>query len=427
MTAIKINGTVAPGFESVKALYLHNMQSLAEKETQLCVYHQGKKVIDLWASVDNNQQFTGDSLVNVFSSGKSLEAIALASLVGKGLLDYDAKITEYWPEFGSNGKHELSVSDLMRHEGGLAALDQSIDPEDLISENIKQNQVGRILENHSQKFRKNGKSRREYHAVTRGWIANEVFRRVDPDGRTIGEFYQQDISGPLNIDVIIGVKSEDLDRRASVSPLPIRFQLLESMKPKFLGRKMELNFFQLVAKLIRLLRKARHGTTGGSPSPFTGMKSIGFFNKSTVAMGESPSANAHCSARGLSTIASMMSTGGNWEGTQYLNAIAWQAIHEHPNKAEMGLGVTTFTQGGLAKFDVISKQECSFAWSLNTGREGFFGWMGLGGSIFQWHPTAQIGFAYVPTSLNVLDIFNERGKAYQTEVLRCIENLGTST
>jgi len=49
--------------------------------------------------------------------------------------------------------------------------------------------------------------------------------------------------------------------------------------------------------------------------------------------------------------------------------------------------------------------------------------MGLGGSIFQWHPDHEIGFGYVPTSLNVIDIQNERGKAYQSEVLRCVARL----
>jgi hypothetical protein len=60
---------------------------------------------------------------------------------------------------------------------------------------------------------------------------------------------------------------------------------------------------------------------------------------------------------------------------------------------------------------------------FSIGREGFVGWMGLGGSIFQWHPEHQIGFAFVPTALHVLDILNERGKIYQAEVLRCVENL----
>ena len=80
---------------------------------------------------------------------------------------------------------------------------------------------------------------------------------------------------------------------------------------------------------------------------------------------------------------------------------------------------TTFTQGGLARFDSTPADSPLDA-GLNRGREGFYGWMGLGGSIFQWHPEHKIGFAYVPTSLNVLDIVNERGKAYQAAVVNCL-------
>jgi CubicO group peptidase (beta-lactamase class C family) len=100
----RIEGTVAPGFESVKALYEHKMRTLAERETQLCVYHGEKKVVDLWASCAGDTSFSPDSLINVFSSGKSLAAIAIASLVAKGLLSYSSKIIDYWPEFGGSNK-----------------------------------------------------------------------------------------------------------------------------------------------------------------------------------------------------------------------------------------------------------------------------------------------------------------------------------
>ena len=142
---IQINGSVAPGFESVKALYEKNMQTLEEMNTQLCIYHQGKKVVDLWATAIDDKAFSADSIANIFSSGKSLETIAIASLVGKGLIRYDAKITEYWPEFGANNKETLTVAELMRHEAGLAAFNVSIDPDDLLTENIKQMQTNRLL------------------------------------------------------------------------------------------------------------------------------------------------------------------------------------------------------------------------------------------------------------------------------------------
>jgi CubicO group peptidase (beta-lactamase class C family) len=416
-----IQGTVAPGFESVRDLYERNMQTLEEKSTQLCVYHQDEKVVDLWASQDDS--FSPDSLINVFSSGKSLETIAMASLVGQGLLNYATKITDYWPEFGHKGKQDLTVAELMRHEAGLAAFDSSLDTQDLLTENIKQNKVGKIIEQHAQKYRPNGGSRREYHAVTRGWIVNEVFRRVEPAGRTIGEYLRENIGTPLGVDAIVGVKQDELNRRALVIPLGFKFMFWDSLRPKFLGRRMELNFFQLVAKFIRLVPMIRDSTTGGTPAPFKGMHGIRFFNEPALAMGETPSANTHSNARSLAKIAAMMSSGGKFGDQEFLNEAGWTALHSEPVKATMGMGRTIFTQGGIAHFTPCDANSSKLDEAFNTGREGFYGWMGLGGSIFQWHPAHRIGFGYVPTSLNVADILNERGKAYQAEVLRCIDRL----
>ncbi|MFT4519795.1 MAG: CubicO group peptidase (beta-lactamase class C family) [Halioglobus sp.] len=420
----RIEGSVAPGFESVKQLYEHNMQTLVERSTQLCVYHGGQKVVDLWATIEEGSDFSADTLVNVFSSGKNLETIAMAWLVGKGLLSYSAKITDYWPEFGANGKGELTVADLMRHEAGLATFDTSIVGEDLFADNLKLNKVGSIIEAQTQTYKEGSGSRREYHAITRGWIVNEVFRRVDPAGRTIGEFLQEEISTPLEVDAFIGLKEEQLGRREKVSMLGLGFQFLESLKPKFLGRRIESNIFQLIAKIIRLIPALRGGSRPKPPAPFRGMRKIEFFNEPVIAMGETPSANTNSTARGLAKVAAMMAAQGKWDGKDYLTDTAWAALHEDPITADMGgLMTTNFTQGGVALFSEPAVGSSKLVRGLNEGREGFYGWMGLGGSLFQWHPEHNIGFGYVPTSLNVLDLVNERGKAYQAEVVRCIERL----
>ena len=423
---IQINGMAAPGFESVKQLYEHQMNTMAEQNTQLCVYYRGEKVVDLWASAADDSKFSADSLINVFSSGKNFEAIAIASLVGKGLLSYDARITQYWPEFGANGKDGLTVADLMRHEAGLANFDTSLDMEDLFTGNIKQNAVGRIIEAHAPSYGATDGGKREYHALTRGWIVNEVFRRVDPAGRTIGEFLREDISQPLNADAMIGVEEHELERVSKVRALGFGYQLLQSLKPRFLGRRIVHSIFQILGRLIRIIPALIKGRRAGTPPPFTGMTGMGFFNEPGFARGETPSANANCSARGLAKIAAMMSAGGQWEGTEYLGEQAWKAMHEDPVKAAMGALLTTrFTQGGVDSFTACNPGSTQAERDFNEGREGFYGWMGLGGSIFQWHPGLDIGFAFVPTSLHVLDFLNERGKKYQAETLDCIARMTT--
>ncbi len=190
---------------------------------------------------------------------------------------------------------------------------------------------------------------------------------------------------------------------------------------------MEHNALHTIGRLVKILPKMRKGTTSGSPPPFVGMDRIAFFNDPSVAMGETPSANANCSARGLAKIAAMMSQGGNFDGNEIISEHAWQSMHAAPIESDMGFGTTTFTQGGVAKFPETSPQSTKMSRAFNEGRQGFYGWMGLGGSIFQWHPEHKIGFGYVPTSLNVIDIMNERGKGYQAEVLNCVEKISRAS
>ena len=89
MKKVMISGTAQPGFESVKALFENNLKHYFEDNAQLCVYVNDECVVDLWGSASGDAHFDGDSLINIFSSGKSLESIAMAWLISEGLLDYD--------------------------------------------------------------------------------------------------------------------------------------------------------------------------------------------------------------------------------------------------------------------------------------------------------------------------------------------------
>ena len=418
MSNLIVDGTVKAPFESLKALFEQETARSAETNVQLCVYHRGECVIDLWSSKTRDPNFGADSLVNAFSSSKNLEAIAMAWLYGQGLIDYSARVTEYWPAFGGNGKQDLTVADVMRHEGGMASLEISIDPADLLSDRIKQNAIGQQLESHGLHYSFPERGRREYHAITRGWIVNEIFRRVDPKGRTIGEFLREDITGPIGADVYLGLNDEELNRRSPLQPLDPRKHFLSSCRPKWMGRSVQHSAFQLIRNLWPMVKQMRGQSGRQLPVPMLGMTGIDSFNEDKIARGETCSANSHGSARGYARLAAMLAAGGIFDGRAYLSGDAWQALHDKQTTENMGMR-TTFSQGGVASFGVVDAMT-PVERGLNQGREGFIGWMGLGGSIFQWHPELEIGFAFVPTSLHILDLVNERGKVYQAEVLRCL-------
>jgi CubicO group peptidase (beta-lactamase class C family) len=154
---------------------------------------------------------------------------------------------------------------------------------------------------------------------------------------------------------------------------------------------------------------------------------LDYFNERIGAMGETPSVGSKCSARGLAKLAAVMAARGRWGEREVLSEVAWQAMHDAPTRASGGFTPTSFTQGGLQQFHAVGPGAPTAERDFNTGREGYYGWMGFGGSIFQWHPEREIGFAFVPTVLHTLDILNERGKVYQAEVLRCTEPAADTT
>jgi len=411
---VKVEGSVVPGYETVRDIFQDNFNKGREESAQLCVYVGEEKVIDLWGSAD--PAYTPDTLTNVFSSTKSLTSIAMAALYDQDLLDYDAKISTYWPEFGQAGKGDTTIADLMRHECGLVAFDTSVNPEDCLPAAIKDNKLGRLIETQQQVWPKQG--RRQYHGITRGWIANEVFRRIHPKGNTIGEYLQECVSAPLSARVYVGVGEDQLKEYAPVSEMKMSFVFGQSLIPRFLGRGIEQNFLEIVRNMIAFRKIIKD--SADKPPALTGMepgKPIGaFFNQEIVRRGETSSANGNCSARGLAKVAAAMANGGSFQGVTILGPKGWEALHAKATLASLGFSDAEigFTQGGVAE---LTKEGL-------LGREGYYGWMGYGGSIFQWHPKLRIGIGYCPTILEWFDLENSKARVLQEEVVRCAEKLG---
>ncbi len=245
----KIEGTVAPGYEAIKDMlkkanpngvapnyiyacieltfFFQNLDSGIDINCQVCAYVKGERVVDLWCnappSYSPDTDYGPDTLQIVFSSTKSLAAICIACMVDKGLIDYEEKVSKYWPEFAQKGKNHLKVCDILRcvqgnsnsyqcsllikifrHESGLTTFDHVLLAKDWLPENIKQNSIGKVIEQEERKLPpESSGTNREYHELSRGHILNEIFRRVEPQGRTIGEYLREEISKPLEADVYV--------------------------------------------------------------------------------------------------------------------------------------------------------------------------------------------------------------------------------
>ena len=213
------------------------------------------------------------------------------------LLDYNQSVRSIFPEFCQEDKEEDvgTIADLMKHELGLPILSKTIQREDMLVKNIKNNSMGKLLEGEQLAF-KSG-SMREYHMLTRGFIANEIVRRVDPKGRTIGELIKHHLSEPLDADAYLGLGPKEMKRAVNVEYLKSS-QVLVPLG--FLWQ----NLFDLGGMSKNLFFEMFSGKSLPVP-PIEGFSWLNldsifsFFNSEMGRTVEIPSININCSARGI--------------------------------------------------------------------------------------------------------------------------------
>jgi len=428
-SAYKIQGSVSGKFEPVRRMFEKNFIDKLEAHAQLCVYVEDEKVVDLWGSRDDSRgesiNYGPDSLTNIFSSTKSLTAICFASLVDKKLLKYSDKVVDHWPEYGDGDpeKEGVTIEQVLRHQGGMPQFSKSLLLADIQRENIKKNSIGRVIEKEPLKYPPaKSNTRTEYHAMTRGFILNELFRRVDPSGRTIGECLQDDIAVPLNTDTYIGLPFELLHRSVKLSGFSAARVFGQCLLPKVFGRKLEPSLYDMIQFSLALMKVLGEAPPMEHMTDKTATGLIPRFDLSSMKTGEIPSANGQCSARGLAKIAAAMANKGEYDGVRILSEETWELFHSNCVKEEIYLygDMGNFSMGGV---HLYGPAENPIVLKHGELREGFFGWQGFGGSVFQWYPKYRIGFSYVPSLLAWEDAANGKSAYLQRKVVECIEGI----
>jgi CubicO group peptidase (beta-lactamase class C family) len=207
-------GTTANGWGFVRDLFIKNFEQERDLGASMAIYHQGKLVVNLWGGWFDESRikpYDNDALQLVFSTSKGLVAVAVALCVQRGLLDYSALVTKYWPEYGQNGKENTKVADILSHRAGLP----------LVSSEVEQyltwmNWTAMIHTLEQEKPLWQPGTAHGYHSMTYGWLAGELVRRVDPKKRSLGQFIQDEIMNPIQIEFYIGLPSK---HRHRVSPV----------------------------------------------------------------------------------------------------------------------------------------------------------------------------------------------------------------
>jgi CubicO group peptidase (beta-lactamase class C family) len=208
-------GFTREGFEPVRAVFDGNLQSGADVGASYCATVDGETVVDLWGGYTDaarTRPWVKDTIVNVYSTTKTMTALTALLLADRGELDFDTPVARYWPEFAANGKERIKVSHLMSHSAGLSGWKEKIRKEDLYD----WAKVTSLLAAQAP-FWEPGTAP-GYHALTQGYLVGEVVRRIT--GRSLGTVFRQEIAEPLGVDFYIGLPASEDSRVAELIPPP---------------------------------------------------------------------------------------------------------------------------------------------------------------------------------------------------------------
>ena len=482
-------GTCEPGYESVRGMFEQHFLDEISEFSQICVYVKGIKVIDLYGSRPKKKntnlklKYDNTSLQNIFSSTKVLTSLVVAMLADRGRLKYQQRVVDIWPEYGQNGKENTTIAEVMRHEAGIPNWKDSIPATKLYAEAIRNGSVSDIVA--KQKPIHEPGTAFQYHALTRGWIVNEIVRRVDEKGRTIGQFLHEEVTIPLNLnqELYIGTPPEEHHR---IAPLNAElqndylFNLKNLALPRFLGGGrvpantlglrvilvLGLSIYSLGIDLNNIFSVLRFvGVDIGSRS--RQQKDDELLIENEVKSNASDDGKKKPKSKPFQAILV-----DEEEEEEEDDSSSSGAIHGLFNHAQVRMGETPSANGhasarALAKiaasivgggqinsnnYRILSENGCKEAQNdlyeramidlpilkfktnfCNAGwnffkdtRQNYIGWMGYGGSICQWHAGEEIGIGYTMNLLE-LSVLNARAQDLQYEVLKCAKRLSGSS
>jgi CubicO group peptidase (beta-lactamase class C family) len=226
----EIHGECDPRFDAVRTAFAANFEQGQELGASVAVTLDGEMVVDLWAgdADEAGRPWERDTIVNVWSTTKTMAAICMLILADRGEIDLDAPIADYWPEFAANGKDRVTMAQVMGHTAGLPGWDPPITAEVLYDWDRAVEALAA-----SALWWEPGTAS-GYHLITQGYLEGEVVRRVT--GRTIGTFFREEVAEPLGADFHIGLPASEDHRVAQIIPPSVPIEDLGEAPSEIAGR-----------------------------------------------------------------------------------------------------------------------------------------------------------------------------------------------
>ncbi len=235
MTDTIVHGNCHPKFAAVKAVLAQSLASGADLGASFAVTLAGEPVVDIWggwADEERTRPWEADTIVNVYSTTKTMTALTALWLADQGSLDFAKPVAHYWPEFAANGKADVTVAMLMSHSAGLSGFAEPMAPEDIYDWDLC---VTRLAA--QAPFWAPGTAP-GYHALTQGYLVGEVIRRIT--GKSVGTVFREVFAQPLGADFHIGLPASEDARVAHLVPPP-KGAAIGDVSPSELTRNMATN------------------------------------------------------------------------------------------------------------------------------------------------------------------------------------------
>ncbi len=367
----EVQGSCTAAFGKLREILAASIASGEDLGASVAVVHQGQMVVDLWggwADAARTTPWTEHTITNVWSTTKTMTNLTALVLADRGLIDLDAPVARYWPEFGANGKDNVLVRDLLAHTSGVSAWAPPVTVADLYD----WDKSTAMLAAQPQWWPRGTAS--GYHAFNQGHLVGEVVRRVT--GQSLGRYFADELAGPLGADFHIGLAAEHDHRVANiVPPPPLPFDLA-NLDPESVMYK-------------TFTGPAADPTVAWTPE----------WRRAEIG-----AANGHGNARSVARIQAVVSNGGEIDGVRLLSPPTIARIfEEQSNGPDLAIGIPLRFGIGYGLPESVTMP------SLPQGRVCY--WGGWGGSLIVNDADRQLTIAYMMNKMAAGIIGGPRSEA----------------
>jgi CubicO group peptidase (beta-lactamase class C family) len=371
---MKIEGFCDERFARVRDAFEANFTERGDVGACFAVTLEGEYVVDLWGGHQDaarSRPWVEDTIINVYSTTKTMTFLCALMLADRGELDLEAPIADYWPEFAAGGKEQVLVKHFLSHSAGLPGFSRNLSAGELYDWDL----CCTDLAGQSPWWTPGSQS--GYHAITQGYLIGELVRRIT--GRSIGTYFREEIAGPLGADFHIGVDPGDFSRVADLLEAVETAPILEADPESIPGR-----------------------VFGGLDITPETTASAGW------RQAEIPAANGHGNARSVVRAQTPLANGGKAFGVELLSAAGCaRALEAQTDGEDLVLGLPIrFAMGYALPTDAVPVSP-----NANT-----LWWGGAGGSTIAVDTDAHLCFSYVMNQMDNYIVGDPRGTSLAAAV-----------